>query len=198
MFVVVGLGNPGPRYADTRHNVGFRVVEALARRWSIPMTRAWAGAVVGDGNVAGQRALLAMPQQFMNCSGQPVATMLGFYKVAPAALVVVHDDMDLPFERIRVRSGGGHGGHNGIRDILRVVSEPFLRVKVGVGRPPAGWNPADYVLGSWTESEKAGLEAALSTAADAVESLLKDGLERTMNFFNPEPATRNLRAAVRN
>lgn len=198
MFVVVGLGNPGPRYADTRHNVGFRVVEGLARRWSIPLTRSWAGSVIGDGMIASQRALLAMPQNFMNCSGQPVAALLGFYKVPPSALVVVHDDMDLPFERIRVRLGGGHGGHNGLRDILRLVTEPFLRVKVGVGRPPAGWNPADYVLGSWTEADRAGLEMVLNNAANAVVSLLKDGLERTMNLFNPEPAVRNPRGAAQN
>lgn len=197
MFLVVGLGNPGPRYTDTRHNVGFRVVERLGRRWNIPLTRNLSGAIVGDGQVVSNRAMLAMPQQFMNCSGQPVSMLMGFHKVPAERLVVVHDDMDLPFERIRVRLGGGHGGHNGLRDILRLVSEPFLRVKVGVGRPPPNWNPADYVLASWNDDEKPVLDRFLDTACDAVEGLIQHGLEKTMNLFNPDPAARPNRAAGR-
>jgi len=192
--LVVGLGNPGPRYADTRHNVGFRVVERLGRRWSIPLTRAWSGSVMGDGLLGQQRSLLAMPQQFMNCSGAPVAALMGFYKVPAERMVVVHDDMDLPFARTRVRLGGGHGGHNGLRDILRLVTEPFLRVKVGVGRPPTGWNPADYVLATWNDDEKSVLDQLLDTACDAVESLIQHGLQQTMNLFNPDPSGRPKRA----
>jgi len=197
VFLVVGLGNPGPRYADTRHNVGFRAVERLGRRWNIPLTRTWSGSILGDGQVAGHRSILAMPQQFMNCSGQPVAALMGFHKVPAERLVVVHDDMDLPFERIRVRLGGGHGGHNGLRDILRLVAEPFLRVKVGVGRPPPNWNPADYVLGTWNSDELPVLDRMVDTACDAVEALVQHGLQQTMNLFNPEPSARPNRAGGR-
>ena len=196
MLVVVGLGNPGPRYVETRHNVGFRVVERLGRRWGVPLTRSWQGSILGEGQIAGQKTLLVMPQQFMNCSGQPVGAILGFYKVAAASLIVVHDDMDLPLGRLRVRLGGGHGGHNGLRDIQRLVTESFVRVKVGIGRPPSDWDPADYVLGTWTEEERAALDQVLDNAADAVESLSASGLERTMNRFNPNPAERSRRSAV--
>jgi len=108
----------------------------------------------------------------------------------------VHDDMDLPLGRLRVRLGGGHGGHNGLRDIQRLVTESFVRVKVGIGRPPSDWDPADYVLGTWTEEERAALDQVLDNAADAVESLSASGLERTMNRFNPNPAERSRRSAV--
>ena len=196
MLVVVGLGNPGPRYVETRHNVGFRVVERLGRRWGVPLTRSWQGSILGEGQIAGQKTLLVMPQQFMNCSGQPVGAILGFYKVTASSLIVVHDDMDLPLGRLRVRLGGGHGGHNGLRDIQRLVTESFVRVKVGIGRPPSDWDPADYVLGTWTEEERAALDQVLDNAADAVESLSASGLERTMNRFNPNPAERSRRSAV--
>ena len=193
MHLIVGLGNPGPRYADTRHNVGFRVVERLAARWAIPARREMAGAILGDGTVADRhRVVLARPQQFMNCSGQPVASVMGFYKIPAESVTVVYDDLDLPFGRLRVRSGGGHGGHNGIRDILRLVTAPFQRVRVGIGRPPAYMEVADYVLSTWTTEERAGLDAALDRAADAVESLLSAGLERTMNIYNTETTKKNI------
>ena len=189
MHLVVGLGNPGPRYADTRHNVGFRVLERLALRWNVLARRETAGAIVGDGLVSGQRVILVRPQQFMNCSGQPVATMLSFYKLDAAALTVVCDDLDLPFGRLRVRSGGGHGGHNGIRDILRLVTAPFNRIRVGIGRPAPPMEAVDYVLATWTADERAVLDGVLDRATDAVESLLSAGLERTMNAFNTDPKT---------
>ncbi len=188
MFVVVGLGNPGAKYARTRHNIGFLAVERLAQRWSLAVERKLFGALVGDGQVAGQKALLAMPQQYMNLSGQATASILGFYKVAPSGLVVIHDDMDLPFGRLRLRLGGGHGGHNGIRDIQRLVDSDFIRVKFGVGRPPPPMDAADYVLQAWSSSENAQLDGLLDTTADAVESVLREGLAPAMNRFNQAPA----------
>jgi len=189
MHLIVGLGNPGLRYEDTRHNVGFRVVERLATRWAIPARREFAGAVVGDGLVHGKRVLIARPQQFMNCSGQPVASILSFYKLSAEAMTVVHDDLDLPFGRLRLRTGGGHGGHNGIRDIVRLVTAPFHRLKVGISRPPPPMEVVDYVLSSWSSMERAELDGVLDRAVDAIESLLQLGVERTMNAYNsPKPS----------
>jgi len=185
MHLVVGLGNPGARYARTRHNAGFDVVERLASRAGVSVERKLYGALVGEGAVGGQKVMFALPQQFMNVSGQPVASILGFYKIALSDVVVVHDDMDLPFGRLRVRAGGGHGGHNGIRDIQRLCGNDFPRVRFGVGRPPEGWDPADYVLGTWSSEEAAGLAAAVDRAADAVESIVSVGIEAAMNRHNP-------------
>lgn len=186
MHVVVGLGNPGPRYADTRHNVGFRAVERIARRYNILLSRNLGGAIYGDGTLGtgGPRILLVQPQQFMNCSGTPVAAIMSFYKLGADRLAVIYDDMDLAFGRLRLRVGGGHGGHNGIRDILRTVTDPFLRIKVGIGRPPAGWDPANYVLGGWTPNETAVMDTLLDGAVDAVNSWVTSGTERAMNTFN--------------
>lgn len=190
MHLVVGLGNPGARYAKTRHNVGFRVVERLAGRAGAPAEKKLFGALVGDAVLGGKKATLAMPQQFMNVSGQPTASLLGYYKVPAADLVVIHDDMDLPLGRLRVRVGGGHGGHNGIRDIQRTCGAEFVRIRMGVGRPPPQWDPADYVLSSFTPEEEPVVQSMVDTAADAVESVVRDGVTSAMNRFNatrPEP-----------
>jgi len=191
MHLVVGLGNPGTRYSATRHNVGFRVVERLADRSGGRVERKLFGALVGDVMVAGKKTVLAMPQQYMNVSGQPTASLLGFYKVPASDMVVVHDDLDLPLGRLRVRVGGGHGGHNGVRDIQRVCGGEFVRVRMGVGRPPPEWDTADYVLSTFTGAESSAVEAMVEHAADAVESVVRDGVAATMNRFNavrPEPA----------
>jgi len=184
MHLVVGLGNPGARYARTRHNVGFLAVERVASRAGASVEKKLYGALVGDGALAGAKVMFAMPQQFMNLSGQPIASILGFYKIPPKDMIVVHDDMDLPFGRLRVRVGGGHGGHNGIRDMHRLVGTEFTRVRVGVGRPPEQMDPADWVLAAWSPAESAALSPILDTAADAVESVVRVGVTQTMNLFN--------------
>ena len=188
MHLVVGLGNPGARYAKTRHNVGFLVVERLADRAGTSVERKLFGALVADAQVGGKKSLLALPQQFMNLSGQPTASLMGFYKVPVADVVVVHDDMDLPYGRLRVRVGGGHGGHNGIRDIQRLVGNEFVRVRFGVGRPPPPMDPADYVLGTWSSEETSQLTSLVDAAADAVECVFRDGSAKAMNTFNAAPA----------
>jgi PTH1 family peptidyl-tRNA hydrolase len=188
MHLVVGLGNPGARYTRTRHNVGFLVVERLAARAGASVEKKLYGAQVGDGTLAGTKVMFAMPQQFMNLSGQPVASILGFYKIPKESLIVVHDDMDLPFSRLRVRVGGGHGGHNGIRDIQRLLGPDFTRVRVGVGRPPEKMDPADWVLSPWSPAENAALDPLLDSAADAVESVVRVGVTQTMNTFNAAPS----------
>lgn len=184
MFLVVGLGNPGRKYVRTRHNVGFLVVELLASRWGIDPERKQANALLGDGLIGSERAVLVRPQTFMNLSGQPVRALLDFYKLTPAKVLVIHDDVDLPFGDVRVKVGGGHGGHNGLRDISRHCGPDYGRVRVGVSRPPEGWDTADYVLGTWTADETATLPDVVEQAANAVESSLRDGLSAAMNTFN--------------
>ena len=189
MFLVVGLGNPGRRYDGTRHNVGFDVVDRLCSRWGIdPTGRAQFGSLISDGVVAGTRALLARPQKYMNCSGQPVASLLGYYKLSAERVVVVHDEMGHPFGAVRCQAGGGHGGHNGLRDLIQHIGREFLRVRVGIGRPPSGWDPADYVLGKWSSSEQPQHGELVDTSSDAVESILRDGLIAAQNRFNVRAA----------
>jgi PTH1 family peptidyl-tRNA hydrolase len=184
-MMVVGLGNPGRRYESTRHNVGFLVVDELARRWGInPDAKKQFGALVGDGSVGKTRTLLCRPQNFMNRSGQPARSVAGYYSVEPDAVVAIHDDLDLPYGTVRCKRGGGHGGHNGLRDMISHMGKDFLRVRCGVGRPPEGWETAAYVLGKWSTDEKAGLEPFVGEAADAVESVLDQGIEKAMNTFN--------------
>lgn len=191
--MLVGLGNPGRKYTRTRHNAGFLVVERLGERWGIdPSRRTLSNALVGDGRVRDVPVVLVRPQSFMNLSGQPARALLDFYKLSVQDVLVVHDEVDLPFGVVRLKSGGGHGGHNGLRDLSKHLGPDYGRIRVGVGRPPEGWETADYVLGSWTESESAELADVVDTACDAVESALVDGLTAAMNHFNSrtrEPAS---------
>ena len=191
MFLVVGLGNPGRRYVSTRHNVGFKVIENLQNRWQIQGDSAQLGSLVGNGMVANVRTILARPQKFMNRSGQPVASIAGYYKLDEQDVLVVHDDVDLPFGQVRVKRGGGHGGHNGLRDLIKHIGRDYPRIRVGVGRPPEGWDTADYVLGKWSPSEQDELPQIVDRASDAVEACLRGGLEAAMNQFNTRPKADN-------
>lgn len=193
--MVVGLGNPGRRYERTRHNAGFLVVERLAQRWSIAADRKASGALVGDGRVGDERVTVVRPQSLMNLSGQPARAMMDFLKIEPPAVVVVHDEVDLPFGAVRCKQGGGHGGHNGLRDLNKHLGPDYLRVRVGVGRPPEGWDTADYVLGTWTDDEAARLPELIDSATDAVEHILRDGIVSAMNRFNPRTTGRPPAAA---
>ena len=184
--LVVGLGNPGPEYAETRHNVGVRVVELLAARaGGGRFAKHKANADVLEGRLAGRRAVLAVPRTYMNVSGGPVAGLLRYYGVAPADLVVVHDDLDLGFGVVRLKQGGGEGGHNGLRSISQSIgTKDYLRVRFGIGRPPGRQDPADFVLKRFSGAERKELEFAVDLAADAAEALLRDGLEPTQNRFH--------------
>ena len=184
MKLVLGLGNPGRKYAGTRHNVGFLVVDRLASRSGDSVTTKQFGALVGKALVGSRPAVLAKPQGYMNRSGQPAASLRGYYKLDNDEVIVVHDDLDLPFGEVRVKQGGGHGGHNGLRDLSRALGGTYLRVRVGVGRPPQGWDPADYVLGKWTQVEQESLDTIVDQAADAVEAVARDGVGTAMNQFN--------------
>ena len=191
MRLVVGLGNPGRKYAQTRHNVGFKVLDSLSHRWNIPAEGKQLGSLVGAGRIGDAKVLLTRPQSFMNRSGQPVRSLMGYFKTDPEHVVVVHDDLDLPFGRIQLKKGGGHGGHNGLRDLNKHVGADYVRVRVGVGRPPEGWDVADYVLGKWDDHELAQVDDVVGQACDAVESILRDGLEPAMNTFNVRPSVDN-------
>ncbi|MCO1659971.1 aminoacyl-tRNA hydrolase [Pseudonocardia humida] len=184
--LVVGLGNPGPEYAQTRHNVGFRVVELLAARaGGGRFSRHRSNSDVLEGRLAGRKVVLAKPRTFMNVSGGPVAGLLKYFSVEPADLVVVHDDLDLGFGVVRLKLGGGEGGHNGLRSISRsLATKDYLRVRFGIGRPPGRQDPADYVLKRFSGAEAKELDLAVDLAADAAEALLSDGLEPAQNRFH--------------
>jgi PTH1 family peptidyl-tRNA hydrolase len=184
MHLVLGLGNPGARYAATRHNVGFLVVDALARRSRASVEKEQLGALTAKVRLGDADVVLAKPQKYMNLSGGPGQHLAGFYKVPVEQVVVVHDDMDIPFRDVRVKVGGGHGGHNGLRDLNARHGNAYVRVRVGVSRPPAGWDPADYVLGRWTPDEDASLQDVVETAADAVEVVVRKGAIEAQNQFN--------------
>jgi PTH1 family peptidyl-tRNA hydrolase len=183
--LVAGLGNPGAKYAGTRHNIGFMVAEELAARSGISLKKNGYQGVYGVGRVAGEEVTILLPQTFMNLSGVSVAAACKSLGVNPGDLIVVHDDIDLSFGTLKIRFGGGHGGHNGIRSICGVLgSGDFVRVKVGVGRPPAGGDVAGYVLNLFGAAERARLETVLANSAAAVEILLARGAAQAMNEFN--------------
>lgn len=185
MKLVVGLGNPGSRYERTRHNVGFDVVGYLASGHSVSMKDKRFKAKLGKGNVAGESVILACPQTWMNLSGDSVGPMMGYYKLNRDDVIVVHDDLDLPFGVVRVKQGGGHGGHNGLRDLTRKMGGPeFSRVRVGIGRPEGPMDSADWVLARWTPDQGKAVPSIVERAAECVEAVLRDGVGRAMNRFN--------------
>ncbi len=187
MWLVVGLGNPGAKYEETRHNAGFLVVDEVARRWGMGSGRSHLGASTIRGTVARSAVLLAKPQTYMNRSGEPAGALQRFHDVPLERVVVVHDDLDLPFGSLRIKRGGGHGGHNGLRDLHGHIGAEFLRVRFGISRPPADLDAADYVLGRWDDGERQALPLVVDRGADAVEAIITDGPTVAMNAFNVRP-----------
>jgi len=178
-WLVVGLGNPGPRYEQTRHNVGQLVVDELAARRGEAFRQHKANARAAETwlRPGGAKIVLAKPNSFMNVSGGPVAGLAKFYGVEPERIVVVHDELDIPFDTIKLKTGGGHGGHNGVRDVAKALGTPeFPRVRVGIGRPVGRQDPADWVLDPFSGAERQNLGILVGDAADAVEQLIADGL----------------------
>ena len=185
MWLVVGLGNPGRQYAGNRHNAGFMVVGELMQRAGAPTPRARMGAELAETSLGGTKVIFCKPMEFMNTSGFPVSRAAAFWKIPPAQTVVVHDDMDLEFGRLKLVEGGGSGGHNGLRSIAAEWgTEAFCRVRFGIGRPPAGWDGADYVLADFSTEERQTLPNLIKEAADAIQAIVKDGLVVAMNRFN--------------
>ncbi|MBB5633730.1 PTH1 family peptidyl-tRNA hydrolase [Cryobacterium mesophilum] len=192
-WLVVGLGNPGLGYAANRHNVGEMVVAELGIRMSAKFKRHKANAMVAEVRlgIGGPKLILAGTNTFMNVSGGPVANLLKFYSLDPSRLIVVHDELDIPFDTVRLKFGGGHGGHNGIRDIVSAVGTgDFIRVRVGIGRPPGRQDAADFVLKDFSSTERTSLPSLISDAADAVEAIAVDGLTAAQQrFHSPDPAS---------
>ncbi len=185
MELIFGLGNPGAQYALTRHNVGFMVAGYLADRSGISINRHRFQAMTGEGMLEGHKILLAEPQTYMNLSGRSVGEAVKFYQVEVESLIVVHDEVDIPFGQVKLKRGGGHAGHNGLRSIIEVLgSADFVRVRVGVGRPTTRIPMADYVLSTFAPAEREQLDGLLREAADAVASILVDGVATAMNRFN--------------
>ena len=186
MRVIVGLGNPGAEYQRTRHNVGFHVVDSLAHRWGIRLSRRSFLSLIGNGVWRGEKVLLAQPQTYMNRSGEAAVKIREFYHLPLSDFVIVHDDLDLPAGRVRIkRGGGGAGGNRGIASLIEAFgSKDFVRVKIGIGRPTGRQDPADFVLQPFTRQEEASILAAVDRAADAIETLLAEGLEQAMAVFN--------------
>lgn len=178
-WLIAGLGNPGPRYELTRHNVGQMVLDELADRIGATFTQHKANARVAEGRVrpGAAKLVLAKPNSYMNVSGGPVSSLAKFFKIDPDRIIVVHDELDIPFDSIRLKRGGGHGGHNGVRDVAKALGTPeFTRVRVGIGRPPGRQDPADWVLDPFGQAERKTLPILLSDAADAVELIVEQGL----------------------
>ncbi len=185
MNLLVGLGNPGDKYAHTRHNIGFMAVERFASRHGISLKKKGHQALYGTGNASGHTLTALLPQTFMNHSGVSVKSALSSLGKEPGTLIVVHDELDLPYGTIKLNEGGGHGGHNGLRNINQTLGHgDYIRLRLGIGRPPGGGDVTPHVLGGFNAAERKGLDTYMDLAADALESILFDGLSRAMNQFN--------------
>jgi len=183
--LIAGLGNPGRVHLGQRHNVGFCVIDLLGERHDIIIEKRSFGALVGKGVIEGEAVLLVKPQTFMNLSGESVQPILGYYRLGVEDLVVVHDDLDLELGSIKVMTGAGAGGHNGVRSIIgRLSSKDFCRVRSGVGRPPSKWDPANYVLTRFSEAEQNDAAELVERSADVVEMFIREGLIATQQKYH--------------
>ena len=188
--LIIGLGNPGGLYEGTRHNVGFQVVDRLAKINHILITARRFKSLYGTGRINSQRVILLKPMTFMNRSGEAVEKAIDFFQLELEDLIVIHDDLDLPFGRLRFKLRGGDGGHQGVRSIIEVLGKnTFLRLKVGIGRPPRGRDPAEYVLTPFDETLRDHLEGMISRGAESLMVMLLEGLERAMNRYQKRETT---------
>ncbi|MDH4161744.1 MAG: aminoacyl-tRNA hydrolase [Nitrospirota bacterium] len=185
MRIVIGLGNPGRKYERTRHNAGFMAADELARQAAAPLAQEKHHALMGKLRLGAENVLVAKPQTFMNDSGRSVAAVMRDAYAAVGDIIVVHDELDLPLGTVRIKTGGGHGGHNGLRSLIDSLgSADFIRVRVGIGRPPTGMESADYVLSPFGAEERAAAAEAIDRAAEAVRMIIADGLTKAMNAVN--------------
>ena len=193
MKIFVGLGNPTPEYAATKHNVGFMLADRLADKFSADNWRERFNALVAETFLDGEKILIVKPQTFMNLSGEAVAPIMNFYKINAADLIVAHDDMDLPLGMIRLRPKGSGGGHHGVESIIQHLGgeKNFPRVRIGVGRPPANWTVNHHVLSPFTQEDADKISAALDELVPAVICIFREGIDSAMNKFNPKKRSRN-------
>ncbi|MGN0135859.1 aminoacyl-tRNA hydrolase [Anaerotignum sp.] len=189
-FCIVGLGNPGRQYEETKHNVGFRVIDKLAEKYDIEVNKFKNKALVGDGTMKGKRVLLVKPQTYMNLSGESVREIVNFYKIPQERFVVIFDDTSLPCGSVRIREKGSHGGHNGIRNIIdQMGTDEFNRIKVGIGEKPRGWDLADYVLAKFNPDDLPLMEEGMDKAVQGVELMLSRGIKEAANRVNQKAKT---------
>ncbi|MDF3070876.1 MAG: pth [Polyangiaceae bacterium] len=191
MLLIAGLGNPGPRYQATRHNLGFRLIDELARQCSVPASafRDRFHGEIASARLGDEELLLLRPQTFMNESGRSVQAACTFYKIKPSELIVAHDELDLPFADVRLKKGGGDGGNRGIRSVSAALGPDYVRIRLGIGRPPPDFrgDPADFVLQGFPSTEQASVEQMLTRGAEAVSLVTSLGLEKAMNRINQRP-----------
>ncbi len=184
-YIIVGLGNPGKAYEHTRHNAGFMAADELGRRLGIEIRHEKYHSWIGKGRIDSCETVLAKPQTYMNESGRAIAAILRDSYLAPSDLIVIHDELDLSLGSVRIKIGGGHGGHNGLRSIIEYLGTPdFTRIRIGIGRPVPGMDAADYVLSAFTKDERVAARQAVEQAAQAVKEIVSQGLTRAMNLFN--------------
>lgn len=190
MFIIAGLGNPTGEYAGTRHNIGFDVIDVIAERNHISVMECKHKALIGKGHIDGQRVILVKPQTYMNLSGEAVREIVRYYKADPETeLIVIYDDVSLAVGQLRIRKKGSAGGHNGIKNIIaQLGSDVFLRIKMGVGEKPKGYDLADYVLGHFNKEERKIMDESADRAAEAVRYMLRDETDAAMNLYNKKPA----------
>jgi PTH1 family peptidyl-tRNA hydrolase len=182
--LIVGLGNPGPNYSWTRHNAGFIVLDRFAALAAIPVNKKSFAGLYGEGNLKGNRLLLLKPQTYMNLSGRSVAAALRFHKLETSDLLIIHDELDIPFGQIKLKEGGGHGGHNGLRSLHQELGNgDYPRLRIGIGKPLHG-DMADYVLSNFSKNELAGLPRLVDGVVDALEMFITEGLPKTMSLYN--------------
>lgn len=186
MYLIVGLGNPTTKYEKTRHNIGFDVIDVLAEKYNIKIESRKHKAFYGTGCIEGHKVMLVKPQIFMNLSGESVAAFLNFYKLdAASQLIVVYDDITLSPGKLRIRKKGSAGGHNGMKDIIaRIGTQEFMRIRVGIGEKPPGWDLADYVTSRFSKEERKEVEAAMKLAAEAAALMVEGNVEEAMNRYN--------------
>ena len=186
MYLIVGLGNPGRQYEATRHNMGFDVIDKLVEEYQVPQAGVKCNAMYGKGRIGGQPVILMKPLSYMNLSGGPIREMANYFKIDPETeMIVVYDDIDLDPGQLRIRKKGSAGGHNGIKHIIQQLgTQNFVRIKVGVGAKPKGWDLADYVLGRFDKEDRALIEEAQERACKAVELILTDSVDAAMNEYN--------------
>ena len=189
MYVIAGLGNPGKNYEGTKHNIGFAVIDALAKAYDIDVTKFKHKALMGDGIIEGERVLLVKPQTYMNLSGESIREILQFYKIPIENFLVIYDDISLPPGSTRMREKGSAGGHNGIKNIINHFgNDIFLRIKVGVGEKPNGWDLADFVLSHFSKDDIPMISIGIDRSLKGIEIWLKNGVKDAMNTINKRPA----------
>ena len=190
MYIIAGLGNPGKEYANTRHNIGFDVIDVIAKKAGIDVSEKKHKALIGKGVFGGQKVILAKPQTFMNLSGESIREIVDYYKVDDTTeLIVISDDISLDVGQIRIRKKGSAGGHNGLKNIIKMLGhDTFTRVRMGVGEKPKNYDLADYVLGHFPSEERTAMDEAAKTAAEAIRMIITESADAAMNHFNSKKA----------